>query len=182
MESALGWIGELMSTLGALIPTWHHVECVDAAVSISRGDRVQSLGPGITWYWPFWTELYTRPSRRQTASCETNLTTQDGHAVTAAVMVRYQIEDSIAALVETHDVDQAIEDETLAVLCQFITTQSLDDINEDRQKVNTQLTLKVRSALKPYGVAVERAQLTAFAKGRLLIHAGWTVSGAVEEE
>jgi regulator of protease activity HflC (stomatin/prohibitin superfamily) len=172
MGSAFQWIADLFATLQAFIPTWDHVRHFEAAVYLKGGRVGVDIKPGIFWYWPFWTTVVKVERVRQTTKLRTELLTKDSVAVTVGAMVRYQIDDSVLALAETYDLDAAIEDETLAVLCDFITTRAVSEVQDDRPGVNTKITLKVRSALKPYGIAVERAQLTAFAEGVLLIHAG----------
>jgi len=183
---AFAWLGQMAETLGSFVPTWHHQEWQDVGVSVTCGSTIKSLKPGIIVYWPFWTQIYNRSAAKQTNNLKTQtLTTKDGKPIAAGCMVRYhiprpwvdeeagQIENAdIKALIETEDVGQAIVDETLAVLCEYITGKTKVEINEDRKRVNTDLTSKVRSALRPYGVYVERAQLTDFIAGMPLIHIG----------
>ena len=181
MTNPFSWIGEIANALGAFVPTWVHLECTDVGVAIKRGDRVRALSPGITWYWPFWTSVYQRPANRQTVNLVTQtLMTRQQKVVAAGCMVRYLIDDAILALVKTNDVDQAIADETVAVMREFVTSRTLDEIQEDPNKVNTALTFKCRAQLKGYGVYVERAQLTDFSAGRTLIHVGLNLVGAAE--
>lgn len=173
MESAFAWLGQLMSTLGSLLPAWQHVECTEVAASITRGSKVRALEPGVYFYWPFWTSIYTMPRKRQTKNLPTqSLMTQDGQRVVVGGMVRYEIVDALESLIETHDVDAALVDESLAILCEYITQQTLPDIQASRQKVNTAITLKIRAALKAYGIETARAQLTDFAPALVLNHVG----------
>ena len=166
LTTAFGWLAELMSLLGSLIPRYHHQLCTDVGVSITRGARVRVLSLGITWYWPFWTEIYYRARNTQTKLLPSQtLTTSDGERVTVGGMVRYDINgsdhDAIkAALVETDDVDRSLVDESLAVYCEYITSNTWQDLCADRTKTNTAITYKVRSVLRQYGVNVLRAQIT----------------------
>ena len=181
--SPLEWIGTIASYFGSFVPRWVHLECWQAGVLVKRGTRATALEPGITWYWPYWSTVYTRPANRQTVNLPAQtLMTADGEVVAAGCMVRYKIDDALQALVETEDVDQAIADETVAVLREFITARTLPDVQADPNKVNTALTLKTRSQLRGYGVQVERAQLTDFARGRTLIHVGLNFKGQETEE
>jgi regulator of protease activity HflC (stomatin/prohibitin superfamily) len=165
-------------------------------VAITRGQRIKPLSPGIVWYWPFWTSIYHRAATIQTKDLKTQtLMTKDHKTVAAGCMVRYCIPQAwseeptridnadIKALIETDDVDQAITDETLAVLCEYVTNQGVDTINADRSVVNKTLTNKVRSVLRSYGVYVLRAQLTDFAIGLPVIHIGalWRDTNGSEE-
>ncbi len=173
MDAAFAWIGELMSWVGSFIPTWVHVECWEVSVAVKRGDRVKALGPGVHWYWPYWTTVHRRAANRQTKLVRSQeLLTKDNVAIAAGCMVRYRIGDGVKALVETDDVEGAIDDETMAALCAFVTQSNLADIQKTRSSANTQLTNKTREALKRYGVEVERTQLTVFTRGTTLIHVG----------
>lgn len=170
---ALTWIGLAARWLGAFIPTCEHVECWEAAVAVKRGKKKKALSPGIWWYWPYWTTIHKRPANRQTRAVRAQqLLTKDQKAVAAGCMVRFYLNNPVAALVETEDVESSIDDEMMAVLCEFITQRELAEIQVDRVKVNTALTKKARSQLKDYGVYVERAQLTDFVPGQALIHIG----------
>jgi regulator of protease activity HflC (stomatin/prohibitin superfamily) len=182
IDSALGWVGQVAETLGSLIPTWIHIDCTEAGASVTRGRNVRALTPGIWWYWPFWTIVFHRPGNRQTANLPTQaLHTADGNQIVVGGMVRFTIEDPTKALIDTDDVETAITDESLAVICEYVTQQTLDEIQKDRKQVNTAITLKVRSALRPYGVAVERAQLTDFSRCRTLNHVGVALLSTREE-
>jgi len=173
MEAAFAWLGQLMTTLGSFFPAWKHVECTDVAVLIKRGNRVRELKPGIYFYWPFWSSIYTLARKRQTKSLPSqSLITKDGQRVVVGGMVRYTVTNAIQALVETHDVETAVIDESLAVLCQYVTRKRLEDIQLDRSKVNNDITRKIGSALKAYGVEAAKAQLTDFAPSIVLNHVG----------
>ncbi len=173
MESALGWIGKLFEFLGSLFPRLLIVQATQLGVLFIRGKKVKPVGPGLWVYWPFWTVADVRAAVRQTENLPSQaLLTLDGQTVVAGGMVRYEVVDARAALAETYDVDAAIADEALAVLCEFVTQKTLADIQRDRAKVNTELTRKIRSALSAYGVNVLRAQLTDFAPCVTLNHVG----------
>jgi regulator of protease activity HflC (stomatin/prohibitin superfamily) len=183
MEAAFAWIGELMSWVGAFIPTWVHVECWETAVLVKRGRKVRELEPGVTWYWSYWSTVHRRAANRQTKLVRSQeLETRDGKQVAAGCMVRYNIEDGVKALIETDDVEGAIDDETMAALCEFVTQQELEEIRKLRGTANTKLTSKTRSALKQYGVYVERTQLTVFTTGRTLIHVGHVPAQVSDED
>lgn len=180
MGTAFGWLADLLGTFGSLIPQYHHLECVDIGVSITRGSRVKILKPGIIWYWPFWTSIYYSPANVQTVSLPTQaLLTRDEKRVVAGGMVRYTLVDAEKALVDTDDVDQAIVDEALAVICEYITSKTVGDIQKNRTQTNTELTRSVRKGLNQYGVQTGRAQLTDFSPCITLNHVGMppTVTG-----
>jgi len=171
MESVLGWLGQLMETLGSLIPTWHHLECTDVGVTVKRGKRIKRLAPGIVWYWPFWTSLYHRPANIQTMDLPVRtLTTTDGKRVAVGGMIRYQIDDVLKALIDTDNVERSIRTESLAVLCELVTAREANaivqpDLAED-------LTECVQERLERFGVVVEQVALTDCSTCMALVHVG----------
>ncbi len=177
------WLLELIGFFGSLIPRYHHHECMDMAVVITRGKRIKVIEPGLTFYWPVWSSLYTRPAVTQTLDLPPKaLTTADLQAVVASGIVRYRLDNAKTALVETHDIDSAILDEATAALCQFIAEHKVGGIQNSRQEVNTILTRAVRSELRRYGVYVERAQLTDFSLCLPLMHVGMNLIERAEDD
>jgi len=173
MEAAFAWLGQLMSCIGSFIPTWEHVEYTELAILIKRGRHVRELKPGIYWYWPFWSVVYKIACVRQTINLPTQaLTTEDSQRIVVGGMVRYEITNGIQALAETHEIETAIRDESLAIICEFVTGNKFSTIEKNRSQTNTNLTFKIRSALKPYGVYVQRAQLTDCCPAIALNHVG----------
>lgn len=169
----LAWLAELIGFLGSLIPQYHHLVCTDVGVTITRGDKVKELGPGVVFFWPVWTTLLYRAANIQTVALPTQaLLTKDRLEVAVGGMVRYKVKDAVKALVETDDVDSAIVDETLAAVCLFVSEHSAEEIQTDRVENNKALTKKVSSVLVKYGVAVQRAQLTDFSTCVVLNHVG----------
>lgn len=178
METAFGWIGQIAQFLGTLCPNFVHVETIVAAIIITRGRHVKELSPGIHIYWPFWSTVYTRPRVRQTDNLAAQaLITKDNQSVVVSGMVRYEIDDAIKALAETHDVATAIIDESLAIVCEYVTQKTLSEIQEDRAGVNTDLTRKIRSTLRSYGINVLKAQLTDYCLCNTLNHVGNVQTG-----
>ena len=175
--TALGWLAETFGMFGSLVPQYHHLLCTDIGVSITRGDKIKVLEPGLIWYWPFWTDIYHRAANIQTVRVPPQSTlTKDGRSVVARGMVRYSMsrepEDVKLAIINVDEVDSAIIDETLAVICDSITERTFEEIQNNRKSMNTKITLAVRARLKNYGVNTERAQLTDFCTCRPIHHIG----------
>ena len=167
----LDWIGTFFSTLQSLVPTWRHVECIDAAAYIKRGSQFGELQPGIHWYWPFWTTILSAPRNRQVkTSRPLPLQTQDGIVVAARPVVRYVVQDAVKALIDTHDLDDSVVDETAAVLRKHVAEHTLKELQTEVSRTNAILTKRVQRALEKYGVLVERAQLSDFAESLILFH------------
>jgi regulator of protease activity HflC (stomatin/prohibitin superfamily) len=164
-----------------------HLECTDIGETIKRGSRVKVLTPGIHWYWPIWTTFYCRPANVQTATLPTQaLTTLDGKVVVVGGMVRYEFSrersDVRQALIETDDVEGSLEDEALAIFCDFVTTRNLSEIQEKRTETNRSLTGRLATRLSNYGVRTLRAQLTDFSPCFTLNHVGLQKRQVAEKE
>ena len=169
----LAWLAELIGFLGSLIPQYHHLELTDVGVTITRGSKVKVLSPGLIFYWPVWTTLLYRAANIQTVGLPPQaLLTNEKEEVVVGGMVRYKVKDAQKALIETDDVDSAIIDETLAEVCLFVSEHDVSEVQTKRESVNKALTEKVRSALRKYGVYVQRAQLTDFSTCLTLNHVG----------
>jgi regulator of protease activity HflC (stomatin/prohibitin superfamily) len=139
------------------------------------------------WFWPLWTAFYCRPGNIQTANLPTQaLTTQDHKIVVVGGMIRYEFNRSLEAvrqaLVDTDDVEAALIDEALAVFCQFITSSTMVELQQERTKANRSLTGKLATRLAAYGVNVLRAQLTDFSPCVTLNHVGLHQHQSVEFE
>lgn len=187
LAGSASWIAEAIQWFGKLFPRMTHLECMDIGVMIKRGSHVYVLQPGIHWYWPIWTVWYSRPANIQTATLPTQaLTTLDGKVVVVGGMVRYEFSreenDVRRAIVETDDVERSLEDEALAVFCDFVTTKNLSEIQEKRTETNRSLTGRLATRLANYGVKVIRAQLTDFSPCFTLNHVGLQKRQMAEEE
>ena len=104
------------------------------------------------------------------------LTTLDGKVVVVGGMIRYDFDrapDAVQkALVDTDDVEGALEDEAMAVFCAHITSLPYSELQQERAKTNRSLTGKLATQLSTYGVRVLRAQLTDFSPCVTLNHVG----------
>ena len=161
MENAFTWLSELWQFVVGLLPHFHRHELTDICVTITWGRFVKVRTPGVFLYWPPITAVYYRPANIQThISSPLTLLTSDRESISVRAMVRFTIEDAVKAMIDTDDVESAIEDESEAALAEFVTSRTLDELLGARRKVNTSLTTQVRTQLRRYGVKVDRAQLT----------------------
>ena len=177
MFTEMTWAGELARWIGRLFPRIRHLECTDIGVIIKRGSTVKVLEPGLIFFWPIWSAFYCRPGNIQTACLPTQaITTNDGKIVVVGGMLRYKFNRSPEAvqkaLVDTDDVEGALEDEAMGVFCAYITSLPMAKLQEERATVNRSLTGRLATVLASYGVDVLRAQLTDFSPCFTLNHVG----------
>lgn len=179
MGAAFDWLGDLIRIVITILwPFWRIIiEKTHGGVKFQFGKKVKPLGPGVHWYWPLWTKVLTIPTVRQTSSLpQQALLTKDNKEVIVGGMIRYRVVDIIKALVETYDPDTAVVEESLAIFCEYITSRTIDDIN-DREIVNEELTVLVNERLSEYGMECLKAQITDFCTCITLNHVGTKKAG-----
>lgn len=167
MEGAFSWLGSIMESLGHLFPRIKHVEKNQVCVIFTRG-KAKAYGPGLHLYWPVWSRPVVCPATRQTMTLSTQtLTTSDGKSVTARAQVVIVISDPILALVETSSIEEAVVDMAMSGIKAVISKTKLCDLVSNSRAVDTAITLRVRSELRPFGVEVVRCFLSDFAAARV---------------
>ncbi len=173
MGAAFGWIGELIDWIADLIPRFEIVRKTHQGVAFVRGKHVKHIGPGLVWWWPFWTELEIYPVVRQTLNLEAQkLTTKDDKTVVAGAIIVYTIHDIVKAMTEQWDLPDTIDDLSSAAVCDFVTSNDFAWINTNRAVVKRHLTQVVAEALDEYGVTVVAARLTDFAQAKVIALVG----------
>lgn len=111
MESALGWIGDLVAWIVNWLPALEVIPKTHAGVKFVRGWKTKELKPGMHWYWPITSKIITAPVVRQSLQLKgQTLTCADQKCLYISVVLVYEIHDIYEALVETWDFDETIED------------------------------------------------------------------------
>lgn len=164
MNSALGWIGNLMEWFGQLIPKIILIKATHSGVKFIHGSKIKVLSPGIHFYWPIVTECEEFPTVRQTKSVHANLMTKDYKSIIITVVVTYSISNIEKALVKSYDVDDTIADITATAIVPTITGRSLNEIMNDMQEgfIKSELTEVTKQELKTFGVKVEKCSIKDF--------------------
>lgn len=175
METAFGWLGQIFDALLQIVPRILIVRNTHQAVKWKVRGKVVAVDRGRrTIYWPLLTDVELFVVARQTCDIRTQvLMTKDQKQVVAGAMVVYWIDDIIKAIGERNwDVGQTIEDITMAVVAEEITSKALDELldgishgrNGDFYK---ELTLNCRGQLAQFGVKVLRVSFTDFSTCRV---------------
>src|SRR5688572_15772955 len=117
MDSAFGWISEIVAWFGQFFPRVEIIPTTHGAVKFVRGSRVVALRSGWHWYWPFTTKFCTYPTARQTVNLRSQtLVTKDERTIVVGGLIVYEISNIKAILAETFDPDDTIEDVTTGVI------------------------------------------------------------------
>lgn len=169
MEAAFGWLGKAMEWIGDFIPRLTIVAKTHGGVAFVRGKNVKVIRPGLTLWWPFWTEIALYPTVRQSLDLPSQtLTTKDGQPVTVGCAIVYTVDDVETALTRQWDLAETIQDLSTAAVCDFVTSNEFDWINQNRAVVKRRLTKSVQEVLEEYGVGIQGAWLTDFAKSKVI--------------
>lgn len=91
MSVAFEWINNLLNWLVTFLPTFDLCEITHRGVKVSarifkRGVRVKEIGPGLYWYWPRTTKVYTCSVVAEVYDLPTqSVDSKDGHAIMFSV-------------------------------------------------------------------------------------------------
>jgi regulator of protease activity HflC (stomatin/prohibitin superfamily) len=159
-------LGDLIQALLSLVPQLIVVEATHGGVRFRRGKIVKELKPGVHIYWPVVTEVVTLPVVRQPIDLPPQVITLQNGPVAASAAIVYEIRDAVAALAETHDIDDLIENVGRVALFKQLTGSKWSDTMADHEngELRRHLTAEARKQLKKYGVHVFEMALTDFAK------------------
>lgn len=167
MNEVLGWFGSLMETLINLFPRRVIVNVTEGGVKFVGGKKVVPFGPGIVWYWPFWTEIKKIITAEQPVNLEDQtLVTSDGQTVKVGAVLIYEVVDVVKALAENGNVDELIVNECMAAVQQMVSKRTFEEIKNGRAKIEKVMTGLMQKKLDRYGVKVYRSAITEFAKTR----------------
>lgn len=136
-----------------------------------RGDRIETGGAGIVWWWPAVTQFYFHPTARQSFDLRAQtITTKDNATVMVGGLISYQIDDITKAVGLTWDTDETIRDIALTVIHDVISSMTWEELRDPNNAKRLKFTLRdeARKVLEPYGVKVLKLSLTDFAKTRVL--------------
>ena len=170
LDSAFGWIGQIVEWFGKFIPRWEVLNTTYGAIKYKYGKNPVFCGPGIHWYWPAVSQWDTFPIARQTTSLPTQtIVTADDKVVAISGLIVYSVEDLMKLLPTTYQPDQAIGEITLTAVhgvCCRLTWATLTD-EQRRGTLETKLRRAAQNMLDDYGVRVIRVQLTDLAPARV---------------
>lgn len=178
MESALGWIGQIVAWIGQFIPRWKVLDPIEGVVKqIGWSFRKDRRGPravfqryGIVVWWPVVTEIYPHPVAEQTNDLPTQtIVTKDGKVFAARAVISYEITDLLTLLTTVTDPDDSIKDIAGGAVHEAIINYTALELEEANR--NGELDRKMKSAayhqLKSKGVKVNKVQLLELAPCRV---------------
>lgn len=170
MDAALGWIGEFVGWLVAWLPHLGICRATHGGVKFVRGKHVKRIRPGLYWWWPITTEVETTPTARQTIDIAAQkLVTKDDKVVLIDLVVVYVVEDVVKALVDTTDYEETAADVAREAATEIVGANDYQRLKtEISTAVGTELTRRCRTALRPFGLYVEKVRAGDFVPTRVL--------------
>lgn len=170
LESALGWIGELVHWLAQFFPHIVHIDSTKGAVKFVRGRPGQAVVPGMHVWWPLTTQLYTYPVLRQAEELRAQtIVTTDDKVVLVAGLIVFEVFDIERILAHTERPGQTIRDIALTAVHDTCCRLSWDELKQGQRRgtLDTKLRNEAKEALEPYGVRVLKVALTDLAPTRV---------------
>ena len=125
------------------------------------GRYVGIRGPGLYWILPLGIERSTTiDTRTRTVSAEQQETiTRDSVTIRVNAVLWYRITDASKAVIEVADAPSAVYQLALTSLRNIIGRHDLDEVLQERDKINGLLCDNLVSATVPWGITVERFQM-----------------------
>lgn len=167
LDSAFGWLSDLISWFGQFFPRWVIVPTTHGAVKFVRGHKVVTLGPGWHIYWPLLTTFMEYPTARQATDLRTQtLTTRDEKTIVVGGIIVYEIRDLEKILAHTFDAEQTIKDISMGAIHDVCARRSWAELKAPG--LDVALRKEVRKRLHDYGIRVLRVTLTDLAPTRVI--------------
>lgn len=127
---------------------------------LRMGKKHRELEPGWHWVAPFAIEhvLAEHTVVTTTNLLPQSLTTKDGHSITLAGIVTWQVTDVSKALLEVEGRQEVILDATYGVIARHVSRTTWDELRG--KDVAHEVTKEVRRKAARYGFSVESVQFS----------------------
>ncbi len=169
LDAAFGWIGDLAKWAAQFVPHWKLVRATEGAIKFKPGGRTEAIGPGLHGWWPLTTEIEVVPVVRQVLRCKPQtLMTKDGVSVYVSGLAIYKIVDLTKYAVENFDAMDNIDDVVQTAIRKTVVNRLFSILQLGRVKVDNALTNEAQKALASFGIEVEEAKLTDFARAEVI--------------
>lgn len=128
-------------------------------VQFRSGRFLRIVNPGLRWKVPFFDSYELKAVVTTTLSIPTqSLTTKDNKRIVVKAVVKYNISDVKKFILDVYDGYDAIGDTTQAIVKEIIMERTWEECLDN--KVDNMITIKLRSAIKHWGIEVEKVTLT----------------------
>lgn len=128
---------------------------------IFRLGRVKNLkGPGMYWIMPFVDQKTQVDIRTKTVSIEPQETiTADGVTIKVNAVLYYRLLDPSKAINKVENYNLAVYQTALTTLRNVVGQNILDDVLQNRDKINVKVQEIVDEITEPWGIVIERVEM-----------------------
>lgn len=128
---------------------------------IFRLGRVQTVkGPGLYWIVPIIDQKMQVDIRTKTVDIEPQETiTADSVTIKVNAVLYYRLIDAAKAIVKVENYEKAVYQAALTTLRNVIGQNILDDVLQNRDKINHKIQEVVDEMTEPWGVIIERVEM-----------------------
>lgn len=128
---------------------------------IFRLGRVQTVkGPGLYWIVPMIDQKMQVDIRTKTVDIEPQETiTADSVTIKVNAVLYYRLIDAAKAIVKVENYEKAVYQAALTTLRNVIGQNILDDVLQNRDKINHKIQEVVDEMTEPWGVIIERVEM-----------------------
>lgn len=125
------------------------------------GRYVGLRGPGLYWIVPLGIErAVTVDIRTRTVSAEQQETiTRDSVTIKVNAVIWYRVVDAAKSVIEVADAEDAIYQSALTGLRNIIGKHDLDEVLQERNKINGLLSENIKELIKVWGLEVQRFEM-----------------------
>jgi regulator of protease activity HflC (stomatin/prohibitin superfamily) len=128
---------------------------------VFRLGRIQSVkGPGLYWIIPVFDQKVQVDIRTKTVDIEPQETiTSDSVTIRVNAVLYYRLIDPSKAIVKVESYEKAVYQAALTTLRNVIGQSSLDDVLQNRYKINHKIQELVDEMTESWGVVIERVEM-----------------------
>jgi regulator of protease activity HflC (stomatin/prohibitin superfamily) len=131
----------------------------DRAIRFRTGRFHKTCGPGLVWKIPFFDKVETTTIVTTTISIPTqSVTTSDEKQLVVKSIVKYKIVDIKAFMLNVYDATDAISDTAQGIIKEQITAKTWAECTDN--ELDNTITKKLRTAVKHWGIEVEKVTLS----------------------
>ncbi len=181
MDSALGWIGQIVEWLARFIPRWILLDTTEEAYKFTAKWRkvgqwkwekyytTSVLSFGGHWYWPWVSKVTSIKTARDTTDLEGQIVKlKDGKTVLVSAMVRTVIVDTLRAVGDTSDIGNCIRDEAMCAVHDVLEMYNYNELDEKGKEIREEMKRLAQRELTRYGVKVLRIGIKDLAPAKVL--------------
>ncbi|MBD1911548.1 MULTISPECIES: slipin family protein [unclassified Leptolyngbya] len=118
------------------------------------------MGPGLYWIVPFIDQKVQLDVRTRTTNIEPQETvTADSVTIRVNAVLYYRIIDPVNAINRVENYEMAVYQAALTTLRNVVGQHILDDVLQNRDKINTRVQEIVDEITEPWGVVIERVEM-----------------------